>query len=149
MNKVFALMIICFGLFLTPQNASAAPKKYFWGAAPTTEVMTYFHRQSNNISNFSVILPLHCEYNDSTTGEYSLEISGDEVPNLLVSRRGAVDADFDFSDPFFSNPIQVHVDIQFHGKRATMIVVAVGIDSEQDCTGSVGITDIRRGARVQ
>ena len=149
MHKHFFGLAVLAALFFTPQNALAAPKKYLWGAAPSTDVMTYFHRQSNNISNFHFVLPIHCEYVDGTSGNYSLEISGDEVPNLLVNRRGKVEAEFQFSDPFFLNPIDVYVTMHFSGSRAVVAVVAAETDSEEECSGGAVLDRVRKGARVR
>lgn len=149
MKHLFRALVVV-GLSLISVEAEAAPKKFAWGQQ-TGQAFEgiFFHRQRTNISRFTAYVPVLCVAVDGHTYENHFQISGEDVPNMLVES-GAVEAEFDYTDDStLSPPGNVLVQISFRGERATANIFVSAEDSELTCTGSVTYSRIRRGARVR
>lgn len=148
MNKKNAVyIIICLFLFAAPSSALAAPKTYFWGQQYGIEGLS-FHRQSSNISEFHVTLPMYCTFVDGTTDTIEASVSGPDVPNLLV-RRNSVNAEFSAYVEGLLGDGEVTVSARFRGNRAVFSVVVTSTFSDGECSGGIVYDSVRRGARVR
>ena len=131
--------------------AHAAPPKYRWGGLTSDHMPgVSFRRQANNISSFKAYVPILCHHSDSTESVVIYSISGDEVPDLLITR-GRSNHEFHDDDGSLGLSAEVSVDIHFQSStraRADIIVVT-DPDPETSCSGSISYERIHRGLRVR